>query len=49
MEVIASGLRDEALRGVKRQDFETLLRVLAQLKDNLVALDDATNEERDKS
>ncbi len=49
MEVIASGLRDEALRGVKRQDFETLLRVLAQLKHNLVALDDATNEERGKA
>lgn len=42
MEVIASGLRDEVLRGVKRADFDTLLRVLAQLKQNLVALDDAT-------
>ncbi|GAA0716740.1 MarR family transcriptional regulator [Dokdonella soli] len=46
MEVIASGLRDDALRGVRREDFETLLRVLAQLKDNLVALDGATNEEK---
>lgn len=42
MEVIASGLRDEVLQGVKRADFDTLLRVLAQLKQNLVALDDAT-------
>ncbi|MEO7323613.1 MAG: MarR family transcriptional regulator [Dokdonella sp.] len=49
MEVIASGLRDDALRDVKRVDFETLLRVLAQIKDNLVALDGATNEERGKS
>lgn len=44
MEVIARGLRDEALRGVTREDFETLLRVLAQLKQNLVALDGAPNE-----
>lgn len=49
MEVIASGLRDDALRGVKRVDFETLLCVLAQIKDNLVALDGAPNEERGKS
>lgn len=49
MEVIASGLRDDALRDVKRVDFETLLRVLAQIKDNLVALDGAANEERGKS
>lgn len=45
MEVIASELRNEALRGIRRDDFETLLRVLAQLKDNLIALDGATNEE----
>lgn len=44
MEVIAAGLRDDALRGVQREDFETLLRVLAQLKQNLVALDGAPNE-----
>ncbi|MEO6687481.1 MAG: MarR family transcriptional regulator, partial [Dokdonella sp.] len=49
MEVIAGGLRDDALRDVKRTDFETLLRVLAQIKDNLVALDGAPNEERGKS
>ncbi len=46
MEIIASGLRDDALQGIQRADFETLLRVLAQLKDNLVALDGASNEER---
>jgi DNA-binding MarR family transcriptional regulator len=49
MEVIASGLRDDALRGIQRTDFETLLRVLAQIKDNLVALDGAQNEERGTS
>jgi MarR family transcriptional regulator for hemolysin len=49
MEVIASGLRDEALRGIACADFETLLRVLAQLKDNLVALDGASNEKRGKT
>ncbi len=45
MEVIASELRNDALRGIRRDDFETLLRVLAQLKDNLIALNGATNEE----
>jgi DNA-binding MarR family transcriptional regulator len=46
MEVIGAGLREEALRGVKSADFDALLRVLAQIKDNLVALDGAPNEER---
>ena len=46
MEVIASGLRDEALHGIQREDFETLLRVLAQIKDNLIALDGASHEQR---
>jgi DNA-binding MarR family transcriptional regulator len=49
MEIIAGGLRDDALRGIQRTDFETLLRVLAQIKDNLVALDGAPNEERGTS
>lgn len=44
MEVIASGLRDEVLQGIQRADFDTLLRVLAQLKQNLVALDGATGQ-----
>ena len=46
MEVIADGLRNEALRGIDREEFETLLRVLGQIKQNLVALDGAPNEER---
>lgn len=46
MEVIADGLRDDALRGIKRDDFDAMLRVLAQLKRNLTALDSASNEER---
>ena len=46
MEVIGAGLREEALRVVKSADFDALLRVLAQIKDNLVALDGAPNEER---
>lgn len=44
MEVIASGLRDEVLWNIKRADFDTLLRVLAQLKQNLVALDGAAGQ-----
>lgn len=49
MEIIGSRLRDDALRGVDGGDFETLLRVLAHIKDNLVALDGAPNEKRGKS
>jgi DNA-binding MarR family transcriptional regulator len=39
MEEIAAQLREDVLQGVARKDFDTLLRVLAQLKDNLAALD----------
>jgi DNA-binding MarR family transcriptional regulator len=46
MEVIAGGLRDDALRGIAQADFDTLLRVLAQIKNNLVALDGATEPDR---
>lgn len=46
MEVIAKGLRDEALCDVGQADFETLLRVLSQLKNNLAALDGAATEEK---
>ena len=49
MEVIGAGLREEALHGVKPGDFDALLRVLPQIKDNLVALDGAPIEERGKS
>jgi len=48
MEVISSGLRDDALQGIKRADFDTLLDVLRQINDNLAALDGAPNEERGK-
>jgi DNA-binding MarR family transcriptional regulator len=49
MEVIAEGLREDALRGIASADFETLLDVLKQINDNLAALDGAPNEERGKS
>jgi DNA-binding MarR family transcriptional regulator len=49
MEVIGAGLREEVLHGVKPGDFDALLRVLAQIKDHLVALDGAPIEERGKS
>jgi len=50
MEVIGAALREEALRGVKPTDFDALLRVLTQLKDNLLALDEgATNDQREPS
>lgn len=51
MEVIGAGLRDEALREVDAADFEAMLRVLARLKDNLIALDDvdAANDQREAS
>ncbi|HEY6940165.1 MarR family winged helix-turn-helix transcriptional regulator [Dokdonella sp.] len=49
MEVIGAGLREDALRGVTRADFDALVRVLGQLKDNLNALDDgATDDHRDQ-
>lgn len=45
MEVIAAGLRDDALRGVKSADLAALMRVLAQLKQNLAALESAPGED----
>jgi DNA-binding MarR family transcriptional regulator len=39
MEDIATGLREDALRGVERDDLDALMRVLGQIKENLVALD----------
>lgn len=47
MEVIASGLRDEALRGITQADFDALLRVLAQIKNNLAALEGTAVAERE--
>ena len=49
MEIISCGLRNDALRSVKREDFAVLLRVLKQLKNNLAALDGAPQDERDRS
>jgi DNA-binding MarR family transcriptional regulator len=54
MDVIANGLRDDALRGVKRADIDTVMRVLAQLKQNLsafegVADEDTTNKTTNKT
>jgi DNA-binding MarR family transcriptional regulator len=41
MEVIAAGLRNEALQGIAPDDFDTLLRVLGQIKNNLAAINAA--------
>ena len=41
MEVIAGGLRNEALQGIAPDDFDTLLRVLGQIKNNLAAINAA--------
>ena len=43
MEVIASDLRSDAMRGVKRADVEALLRVLAHMKKNLDALENTAS------
>jgi len=49
MEDIATGLREDALRGVERDDLDALMRVLGQIKENLVALDAQPVEERNVS
>jgi DNA-binding MarR family transcriptional regulator len=46
MEDIATGLREDALRGVERDDLDALMRVLGQIKENLVALEAQPVEER---
>jgi DNA-binding MarR family transcriptional regulator len=46
METIASELRNDALRDVDRNDLDALMRVLAQIKENLAALDEPATEER---
>jgi DNA-binding MarR family transcriptional regulator len=48
MEEIARELREDALRGIPRADLDTLMRALAQMKDNLAALD-AANPQRETS
>ena len=49
MEEIATGLREDALRGIERNDLDALMRVLGQIKENLVALDAQPVEERNVS
>jgi MarR family transcriptional regulator, transcriptional regulator for hemolysin len=46
MEVIASGLRDDALRGIERGDLDALMRVLNRIKENLAGLEAAAEQER---
>jgi hypothetical protein len=49
MEDIATGLREDALRGVERNDLDALMRVLGQIKENLATLDAPPVEERNVS
>lgn len=46
MEVIAGELRDDALRGIARNDLDTLMSVLNRIKENLATLDASPEEER---
>jgi MarR family transcriptional regulator, transcriptional regulator for hemolysin len=46
MDVIAGELRDDALRGIERDDLDTLLSVLNRIKENLATLDGSPEEER---
>src|SRR3982751_6584791 len=46
MEVIAGELRDDALRGIERDDLDTLMSVLNRIKENLAPLDAPPEEER---
>jgi DNA-binding MarR family transcriptional regulator len=46
MDVIAGELRDDALRGIERNDLDTLLGVLNRIKENLATLDTSPEEER---
>lgn len=47
MEVIAAGLRDEVLQDIAQADFDTLMRVLDQIKNNLAALAGTGQTEQD--
>jgi len=49
MEDIATGLREDALRGVEGSDLDALMRVLGRIKENLVALEAQPVEERNVS
>jgi len=46
MDVIAGELRDDALRGIERNDLDTLMSVLNRIKGNLATLDAPQDEER---
>ena len=46
MEVIAGELRDDALRGIPREDLDAMMRTLARMKENLAALDAAADQEK---
>ncbi|MGB8634740.1 MAG: MarR family transcriptional regulator [Rhodanobacteraceae bacterium] len=49
MEKIADGLRQEAVEGVSKSDYETFERVLTHIKHNLVALDQAEMKQDSRS
>lgn len=49
MEVIAGELRDDSLRGIERNDLDTLMSVLNQIKENLATLDASSEAERNVS
>jgi MarR family transcriptional regulator, transcriptional regulator for hemolysin len=46
MDLIAGELRDDALRGIPREDLDAMMRTLARMKENLAAFDAATDEEK---
>jgi MarR family transcriptional regulator, transcriptional regulator for hemolysin len=46
MDVIAGELRDDALRGIERNDLDMLMSVLNRIKGNLATLDAPQDEER---
>lgn len=49
MEVIADELRDDALRGIERDDLGALMRVLNRIKENLATLEAPAEDERNVS
>ena len=46
MELIANGLREDALRDIAATDIEALKRTLTKMKDNLAAFDAAIDQEK---
>ena len=49
MELIAGELRDDALRGIERNDLDTLMGVLDRIKENLATLEAPQEAERNVS